>query len=160
MTRQPAAFTFHAASADDTTAFITLRGQTRENAVSKERLAEAGITADTWAAMIDSGNLPGFVCRHDGQLAGYCFGDRTTGEIVVLALLPPFEGVGAGKTLLELVMAELRAQGHARLFLGCSDDPASRSYGFYRHLGWTSTGEKDHFGDEVLEFMFKPGQDG
>ncbi|WP_442906753.1 hypothetical protein [Janthinobacterium sp. 67] len=29
-------------------------------------------------------------------------------------------------------MAELRAQGHQRLFLGCSSDPASRSYGFYR----------------------------
>ncbi|MGD8442758.1 MAG: hypothetical protein PVH85_11685 [Desulfobacterales bacterium] len=24
--------------------------------------------------------------------------------------------------------------------LGCSSDPNSRSYGFYRHLGWTSIG--------------------
>ncbi|WP_338681392.1 GNAT family N-acetyltransferase [Janthinobacterium sp. TB1-E2] len=67
---------------------------------------------------------------------------------------PAFEGLGIGKTLLELVMAELRAQGHQRLFLGCSSDPASRSFGFYRYLGWTATGETDKYGDDVLEFRF------
>ena len=157
MTIQPASLTFHAAKADDTAAFIELRGKTRENAIPPERLAEVGITAESWAQMMRSGSLPGHVCHRDGQLAGYCFGERDTGEIVVLALLPDIEGLGIGKTLLALVMADLRAQGHARLFLGCSDDPASRSYGFYRHLGWTATGETDKYGDEVLEFIFKPG---
>ena len=51
-------------------------------------------------------------------------------------------------------MTELRAQGHQRLFLGCSSDPASRSYGFYRYLGWTATGETDKYGDDVLEFRW------
>ena len=154
MTIHSASITFHAANAEDTPAFIALRGKTRQNAVSQERLAEVGITADTWAAMMRSGSLPGYVCQCGGQLAGYCFGERDTGEIIVLALLPEFEGLGIGKTLLELVMTELRAHGHQRLFLGCSDDPASRSYGFYRYLGWTSTGETDKYGDEVLEFRF------
>lgn len=154
MTTHPASITFHAADADDAAAFIELRGKTRQNAVSQERLAEVGITADSWAEMMRSGNLPGHACHRDGQLAGYCFGDRDTGEIVVLALLPEFEGLGIGKTLLARVMAELRAQGHARLFLGCSSDPASRSYGFYRYLGWTATGETDKYGDDVLEFRF------
>lgn len=154
MTTHPASITFHAARAEDTAAFIALRGKTRQNAVSKERLAEVGITADTWADMMRSGNLPGQVCHYDGQLAGYCFGERDTGEIVVLALLPEFEGRGIGKTLLEAVMAQLCAQGHQRLFLGCSSDPASRSYGFYRYLGWTATGETDKYGDDVLEFRF------
>ncbi|PIF09160.1 GNAT family N-acetyltransferase [Janthinobacterium sp. 13] len=154
MTTHPASITFHPARAEDTPAFIDLRGRTRQNAVPAERLAEVGITADTWAEMMLSGSLPGHVCHHDGQLAGYCFGERDTGEIIVLALLPEFEGLGIGKTLLELVMTELRAHGHQRLFLGCSDDPASRSYGFYRYLGWTSTGETDKYGDDVLEFRF------
>ncbi|MDO8052017.1 GNAT family N-acetyltransferase [Janthinobacterium sp. SUN211] len=154
MTTHPASITFHPARAEDTPAFIDLRGRTRQNAVSAERLAEVGITADTWAEMMHSGSLPGHVCHHDGQLAGYCFGERDTGEIVVLALLPEFEGRGIGKTMLERVMTDLRAQGHQRLFLGCSDDPASRSYGFYRYLGWTSTGERDKYGDDVLEFRF------
>ena len=147
---------FQAALAQDAAAFITLRGRTRQNAVSAERLAEFGITAESWAELMRSGTLPGYTCHANGVLAGYCFGDLDTGEIIVLALLPEIESMGAGKTLLELVMADLHAHGHQRLFLGCSSDPASRSYGFYRHLGWTSTGKTDAHGDEVLEFFFKP----
>ncbi len=154
MTTHPASITFHPAKAEDTPAFIALRGKTRQNAVSRERLAEVGITAESWADMMRSGSLPGQVCHHDGQLVGYCFGERDTGEIIVLALLPEFEGLGIGKTLLELVMADLRARGHQRLFLGCSSAPASRSYGFYRYLGWTETGETDKYGDDVLEFRW------
>ena len=154
MTTSFPTLTFQAALAQDAAAFITLRGQTRQNAVSAERLAEFGITAESWAEMMRSGNLPGYTCQTDGVLTGYCFGDRETGEIIVLALLPAVENRGAGKTLLNLVMQDLRAHGHERLFLGCSSDPASRSHGFYRHLGWTATGETDAHGDEVLEFVF------
>ncbi|MGK5026302.1 GNAT family N-acetyltransferase [Janthinobacterium sp. RB2R34] len=151
---QLATLTFQVAQAQDAAAFITVRGQTRQNAVSAERLAEFGITAASWAELMQSGKLAGHTCHANGKLAGYCFGDLDTGEIVVLALLPEVEGMNAGKTLLALVMQDLRAHGHQRLFLGCSSDPASRSWGFYRHLGWTATGETDAHGDEVLEFFF------
>jgi len=146
---------FSPGRAGDTPAYIDLRGKTRQNAIAQERLAELGITAASWAEMIASGNLPGQVCHQDGKLIGYCFGDRESGEIIVLALLPQAEGLGIGKALLDQVMAELQAAGHARLFLGCSSDPQSRSYGFYRHLGWKSTGETDQYGDEVLEYRLK-----
>lgn len=154
MTTPHPSLRFLPAEPQDATAFITLRGQTRQNAVTAERLAEFGITAESWAELMRSGNLPGYTCHRDGRLAGYCFGDLETGEIIVLALLPAAEGLGAGKKLLSLVMQDLHAHGHQRLFLGCSSDPASRSYGFYRHLGWTSTGETDAHGDEVLEFRY------
>lgn len=153
MTILHASITFSPGQASDAAAYIDLRGKTRQNAIARERLAELGITAASWGEMIASGNLPGQVCHQDGKLIGYCFGDRDSGEIVVLALLPQAEGLGIGKALLERMMAELQASGHARLFLGCSSDPASRSYGFYRHLGWTSTGETDQYGDEVLEYQ-------
>ena len=70
----------------------------------------------------------------------------------MLALHPSHEGQGLGKHLLQLVVQELRGNGHTRLFLGCSPDPQVRSYGFYRHLGWKSTGAFDAHGDELLEF--------
>jgi GNAT superfamily N-acetyltransferase len=70
----------------------------------------------------------------------------------VLALLPAHEGQGVGRQLLARVVDRLLAAGHGRLFLGCSADPASRSHGFYRHLGWRSTGSVDAHGDEVLEY--------
>jgi GNAT superfamily N-acetyltransferase len=132
--------------------YICLRGQTRENAINPAGLAALGITAESWAADIRAGVLQGVMAECDGQMVGYCFGGLQSGEVVVLALLPAFEGQGIGQALLRQVMALLRERGHQRLFLGCSSDPQVRSYGFYRHLGWRSTGEVDDHGDEVLEW--------
>jgi GNAT superfamily N-acetyltransferase len=132
---------------------LQVREQTRENAISRKRLERMGITAQSWAADIASSNLPGFVCRSGVELVGYCFGNRKTGEVVVLALLPAYESQGLGRRLLALVVDALRASGHQRLFLGCSPDPARRSHGFYRHLGWRNTGTFDRYGDEVLELL-------
>ena len=144
--------TCRAAVPEDAPACVALRGRTRENAVSVQRLQALGITAQGWADDIRSGALPGQVAlAADGTLAGYCFGARDTGEIVVLALLPDFEARGLGRRLLARMVRQLADAGWQRLFLGCSDDPASRSYGFYRHLGWHSTGRYDAHGDEVLE---------
>jgi len=131
---------------------VRLRGLTRENAVSEERLRQYGVTVQSWAADIESGALPGWVARSEGRIVGYGFGAAKTGEVVVLALHPAHEGQGLGSHLLHLVVQELRSLGHPRLFLGCSPDPRVRSYGFYRHLGWKSTGAFDAHGDELLEF--------
>ena len=144
---------FRPATPEDIPACVTLRGLTRENAVSAERLAAVGITAESWAGDVRSGALPGFVCVDEEAIVGYCFGDKASGEVVVLALLPPFEARGVGRHLLDLVVDTLVAAGHRRLFLGCSADPATRSHGFYRHLGWVSTGTFDRGGDEVLELL-------
>lgn len=146
--------TYRTAVPSDAPACIDLRGRTRENAFSAERLAGLGITVDSWGAGIEDGSLPGHVAEVDGLMVGYCFGDRDSGEIVVLALLPEWEGKGVGKILLARVVQDLRAMGFDRLFLGCAEDPALRSHGFYRHLGWRPTGEIDALGDEVLECRF------
>ncbi len=138
---------------EDAPACVYMRGLTRENAVSPERLRQYGITEQSWAEDIRTDALPGFVCRSGGKLLGYAFGARATGEVVVLALLPEAESQGLGRHLLALLVQELRASGHTRLFLGCSPDPSSRSYGFYRHLGWQSTGTFDSAGDEILEHL-------
>jgi GNAT superfamily N-acetyltransferase len=138
---------------EDAAACVQMRGMTRENAVSPERLREYGITEQSWAEDIRANALPGYVCHSQGKLLGYAFGARSTGEVVVLALLPEAESQGLGRHLLALIVQELRATGHTRLFLGCSPDASSRSYGFYRHLGWQSTGTFDHAGDEVLELL-------
>lgn len=138
---------------EDTTACLALRGKTRENAFSVEQLAALGITLDTWRVGIEDGSLPGHVATVDAQIVGYCFGDRETGEIAVLALLPDHEGHGIGKKLMARMVEEFSSMGFERLFLGCSPDPKVRSHGFYRHLGWTSTGTFDAAGDEVLEYF-------
>lgn len=143
---------YRKAAPDDTPACLVLRGMTRENSFSVERLAALGITLESWRAGIADGSLPGHVATVEGRIIGYCFGERETGEIAVLALLPAHEGQGVGRMLLNLVVADFEELGFARLFLSCSSDPAVRSYGFYRHLGWTSTGSFDDRGDEILEY--------
>ncbi len=152
MRRGPETLEVSRARPDDAGACVRLRGLTRENAVSEERLREYGVTVQSWAADIESGALPGWVARSAGRIVGYCFGAAKTGEVVVLALHPAHEGRGLGSHLLRLVVQELRSHGHTRLFLGCSPDPQVRSYGFYRHLGWRSSGAFDAHGDELLEF--------
>ncbi|MBK3752841.1 GNAT family N-acetyltransferase [Pseudomonas aeruginosa] len=145
--------TFRPANPDDASLCIKIRGLTRENAFSEEELGALGITTESWSTGIRDGSCPGFVACMDGQMIGYCFGDRDTGEIVVLALLPAYEGRGIGKTLLAMMIEKLEHQGFQRLFLACSSDPNVRSYSFYRHLGWKPTGERDESGDEILELL-------
>ncbi len=148
---------YRKAAPGDAPACIDIRARTRENAFSEEQLRELGITVATWSEGIRDGRCPGYVCCMGDRMIGYCFGDRDTGAIVVLALLPEYEGQGIGRTLLQFVMDDFKAAGFKRLFLGCSTDPAVRSYGFYRHLGWVSTGKLDDAGDEVLEIGLEQG---
>ncbi len=144
---------FRKAVPADVPACVELRGKTRENAFSVEQLNAAGVTEASWRDAVADGGLPGHVCTSDNDIVGYCFGDGTTGEVVVLALLPTAEGRGVGKHLLNLVLQDLSQLGFRRFVLGCSSNPAHRSYGFYRHLGWVSTGTVDAAGDEVLEYF-------
>jgi GNAT superfamily N-acetyltransferase len=141
------------ATAADAPTCVDLRGRTRQNAFSVAQLAAIGVTVDSWADGVRQGSMPGVVAWHGAQMVGYCFGDRDSGEVVVLALLPDWEGLGLGRELLDRMVTLLRAAGHARLFLGCSADPATRSHGFYRHLGWRAAGGVDAAGDEVLELL-------
>ncbi|MCA8215486.1 GNAT family N-acetyltransferase [Burkholderia cepacia] len=142
--------TWRKAVPDDAAACIELRGETRENAFTDAQLRDLGITVESWGDGIRDGLVSGRVCCANGRMVGYCFGDTGSGEIVVLAILPEYEGAGIGKRLLQQVIDAFAANGFTSLFLGCSTDPASRSYGFYRHLGWTPTGTLDEAGDEIL----------
>ncbi len=153
MQAMQATLNYRAATPDDVAACVDIRGRTRENAVSAQRLSALGITVASWSDDVRDGSLPGHVCLADGEMVGYCFGEARSGEVVVLALLPAFENLGIGKELLSRVIETLTGHGFTRLFLGCSSDPASRSYGFYRHLGWHSTDTFDARGDELLEYL-------
>ncbi len=93
-------YLYRRALAQDAADCVTLRGQTRENALSVEQLRAIGVTVDSWRAGIEDESLLGHVCLHAGKLAGYCFGDAASGEILVLVVMPDHEGQGIGKRLL------------------------------------------------------------
>jgi ribosomal protein S18 acetylase RimI-like enzyme len=113
-------------------------------------LAQLGITPQSSAADLSSGKTLGSVCTHDNRIVGFCTGDVHEGEILVLAVLPDYEGHGIGKRLLSRVIDRLHAAGARQIWLAASADPTVRAHGFYRVLGWRPTGRRMANGDEIL----------
>jgi ribosomal protein S18 acetylase RimI-like enzyme len=142
---------FRETRSTDIEALFEIRALTRENAFSRESLAELGITPASVAAGFSGGLLKGWVCSHGSRIVGFCTGHAETGEVLVLAVLPQYEGLGIGKRLLAQVVEALRAAGCTRIWLAASATPTVRSYGFYRALGWRPNGERTEIGDDILE---------
>jgi GNAT superfamily N-acetyltransferase len=134
----------------DIEGLFSVRARTRENQISKEQLAEFGITAEVTAKNTASGRVKGWVCSHDSNLVGFCNGDAHTGEVLVVAVLPEYECKGIGTHLLAHVVEWLRSIGFDTIWLAASPDASIRAHGFYRSLGWRPNGEIDANGDEIL----------
>lgn len=134
----------------DIPALYVVRANTRQNAIAIQTLIEWGITPESTAEGLASGELFGMVCEAQGEVVGFCSGNTGTGEVLVLAVLPEYEGKGIGIALLEAVVAGLKACQIPSLWLACSSDPESRSYGFYRAHGWVPNGTVLENGDEIL----------
>lgn len=144
-------FEFRRTRESDIDALFEVRANTRENPVSRARLAAMGITPSSLAEALDSGAITGWVCTHERLVIGFCSGEAVTGEVLVLAVLPEYEGRSVGKQLLAHVVGELRGQDPSRrLWLAASSDPRTRAHGFYRAQGWQPTGKSDASGDEIL----------
>lgn len=95
----------------DIEGLFSVRARTRENPISKEQLASLGITAESIAKQMASGRLKGWVCLDSSTLVGFCSGDAETGEVLVLAVLPDYEGRGIGTNLLSRVVVWFRSVG-------------------------------------------------
>ncbi|WP_255989057.1 GNAT family N-acetyltransferase [Chitinolyticbacter albus] len=126
-----------------------VRAATRENALSVDYLATLGITPESAARSMASGESRGWLCEIDGRIVGFASGDRSSGEMLVLAVLPEYEGRGIGRALLQRVRDWLADCGCPRVWLAANPDPAGRAHGFYRRCGWQPLGEYSN-GDEIL----------
>ena len=137
----------------DIEALFDVRAATRDFPLSRANLASIGITAESTVADLSNGKATGWICADDSRVVAFCLGDLATGEVLVLAVLPEYEGRGIGRTLLLSVVEGLRAAGHARLWLAASSNPAVRAHGFYRRLGWKPTNARAPNGDDILELI-------
>jgi ribosomal protein S18 acetylase RimI-like enzyme len=141
---------FRETQLSDIRSLFSVRARTRENALSHEQLALLGITPESAAAGLSSGRIKGWVCVDAANLVGFCNVDSETGEVLVLAVLPEYEGRGIGKRLLSDALGFLRSTGFSEAWLAASSDATVRAHGFYRALGWRPTGGKLEHGDEIL----------
>jgi ribosomal protein S18 acetylase RimI-like enzyme len=131
---------------------IEIRGMTRDNPIPAEVLKEFGVTKEAWIPLVKDKRIVGVVAEYNDEVIGFSSGDVNTGEVLVLALLPEYEGRGLGKNLLVLTADKLFSFGMEKLWLAASPNPEIRAHGFYRHLGWVPTGVIDKNRDEVLEY--------
>lgn len=151
-------FVFRPTIRKDIEETFAVRAATRQNPVSRDQLAAWGFTPQSVWDRFSGGEYLGWVCEHAGRIVGFCTGNAATGEIMVLAVLPDFEGLKIGKRLLSLVVDALREKGRSNLWLSASTDPGIRAHGFYRANGWIPTGRLVEDGCE--ELVLKPSPPG
>jgi len=116
-------------------ALFVVRTATRENAYTREELARLGITEKSVGTMLATSHR-GWLCEAEGRVVGFAMGDRRTGEMWVIAVLPEFEGRGIGARLLTEVEGWLFTEGWTEVWLTTSIEPELRALGFYRRYGW------------------------
>ena len=136
---------------DDMEALFDILSRTRDNPIARERLAQMGVTPASLGEGLETRTLCGWVSVCDKGVIGFCIGNTETGEVLVLALLPDYEGRGIGKHLLGRVVEALFDKGHNSLWLKADSNSEVRAHGFYRYLGWRPTGQVSENGDERLE---------
>ena len=131
--------TRRAVPADTETLFI-VRTAVRENHLSREELADLGITPESVAVILDDANHSCWVAEADGQIVGFSIADLNESYVFALFVLQDYEGMGIGRRLLGLVEEDARRAGNAALWLSTGNESESRADGFYRHLGWIADG--------------------
>ena len=127
---------FREITAADLPALFVLRPKTRENAMTVEQLRRLGITPQSVTESF-SQSTKGWLCEDDSQVVAFAMADRATGEFLVIAVLPEYEGRGIGGRLMTLAKDWLAASGCTRAWLTTDVDTKLRAYGFYRRYGWT-----------------------
>jgi ribosomal protein S18 acetylase RimI-like enzyme len=124
-------------AAADIPALFDVRPRTRENALTLDELRALGITQESVLAWLE-GSTSGWLSQtQTGDVVGFCMADRDSGELLVIALLPEYEGRGIGGQLMQRAEDWLARSGCTRAWLTTDVDQRLRAYGFYRHRGWT-----------------------
>lgn len=119
----------------DIPALFEVRVATHENAMTLEELERLGITPESVASMLGESHA-GWLWEDEGRVVGFAMGNRLTGEMWVIALLPEYVGRGLGSRLLREVEGWLAAQGWSRIWLTTDPDTSLKAYAFYRKHGW------------------------
>ena len=140
---------FREITSSDVPALFDVRTATHQNNMTREELHSLGITVESVREKLE-GTYKGWLCEVDGQVVGFAMGDRATGELWVIAVLPEYIGRGIGSRLLRAVEQWLAESGCDRLWLTTDVDQALKAYDFYRSHGW-----QDDRIEDGLRFMGK-----
>lgn len=132
----------------DMDAIFDVRVKTWHNPNGEEELLRMGITPESVCEMMED-SLRGWVAENGSQIVGFVMGNKATGEMWVIAVLPEFENQGIGRGLMALVEDWLWSEGWNEIWLTTDTDEGYRAVGFYRHLGWVDWKLED--GDRFMK---------
>ena len=82
---------FRETTETDVPELFAVRVATRENALSRDQLAGLGINEESVSAMLRTTHR-GWLCEEGDRVVGFAMGNRESGEMWVIALLPDYEG--------------------------------------------------------------------
>ena len=119
----------------DIPALFEVRVATHENRLTREELLALDITEETVKQKL-LGSFKGWLCEDNHQVVGFAMGDKSSGELWVIAVLPEYIGQGIGSRLLRAVENWLTESGCKRLWLTTDIDARLKAYTFYRSHGW------------------------
>ena len=128
------------ATAADIPALFRIRTAVRENALSRARLAAAGVTPRSVRDLLGTTGAA-WIAEEAGRALGFSMVDAAQGTVFAVFVLPGQEGRGIGRALLILAEDWLAAQGWRQAWLLTGADPALRAPGFYRRMGWRARGQ-------------------
>ena len=134
----------------DVAALFYVRTSVRENHISRERLAELGITDTSISEMI-SASPCAWVAVLGDEIVGFSMIDVTDASLFAAFVLPLLEGKGFGTQLVLVAEGEL-FQHHSEIWLETDKD--SRAAGFYKHLGWSN--EREAKGNQIRLTKTRP----
>ncbi len=123
------------AQSDDIETLFEIRTSVQENYQSREEIAQLGITPETVAEMLQT-DCCAWVAEVEGRSIGFSIANATEETIFGMFILPAFEGLGAGRLLMQQAEAWLWEKGSEEIWLLTGNDPKLRAYGFYVYLGW------------------------
>jgi GNAT superfamily N-acetyltransferase len=119
----------------DMDAVFDVRVKTWHNPNGAEELHRMGITPEAVVEMMRRSHR-GWVAEDGDRIVGFAMGNKRTGEMWVIAVLPEYENQGIGRRLMSFVEDWLWSVGWHEIWLTTDPDEKYRAVGFYRRLGW------------------------
>ena len=133
------------ATQDDVDTLFAIRTLVVQNYLSREQMADLGITPQVLADRIQEADCA-WIAQVGGQPVAFSMVDLAEGEVFAMFVLQTHENLGLGRKLMAVAEAAL-FELHDTLFLITDGRDEVRANGFYRRLGWsvvaTAEGDKD-----------------
>lgn len=122
----------------DVETLFDIRTDVRENNMTREALADVGVTAQSVAEMLRTDSRA-WLADRDGEPAAFAMADASRGTVFALFVRRGHEERGLGRALLAEAAAWLFAHGWDEVWLTTGAD-APGANAFYRRVGWRFAG--------------------